>query len=332
MARNFRIYASWKVGVSALKKAIVTGATGFIGKFLVQKLVHEKVDVIAVVRKGSKKIGELTSFPIRIVECNIADFYLLPELIVDRDIDVLFHLAWQGVSDMDAKNEAIQIQNLISTLNLIDAAKQMSIPTFVGAGSVHEAEAILEMKENKVVSNLGYMYKTAKLAAHWMGKAKAGSMGIHFFWPMINTYGEEENSNRLINMLIRKMIRGEEPALSEGSQYYDFVHVADVACALFLIAENGKDGSNYFIGSGNAKPLKEFLEEAGKIVNKMTGKPPVSLGFGKIKSGVVKLPKEIFEVKNLMEDTGFRPTISFEEGIIRTVSYIQQQEENEKEM
>lgn len=308
-----------------MKKAIVTGATGFIGKFLVQKLVYEKVNVIAVVRKGSKRIAEIASLPIQIVECNIADFCLLPDLIVDRDIDVLFHLAWQGVSDMDAKNEAIQMQNLISTLNLIDAAKRMSIHTFVGAGSVHEAEAILEMKENKVVSNLGYMYKTAKLAAHWMGKAKAGSMGIRFFWPLINTYGEGENSNRLINMLIRKMMMGEEPALSEGDQYYDFVHVVDVACALYLIAEKGKDGSNYFIGSGNVKPLKEFLEEAGKIVNKITGRPSVPLGFGKIKSAVVKLPKETFDVKNLVEDTSFSPAIPFDEGITRTARWIQKQ-------
>lgn len=308
-----------------MKKAIVTGATGFIGKFLVHKLIQEGVEVIAVARKGSKGISEIASFPVRIVECDIVDFCLLPKIIPDRDVDVLFHLAWQGVSDINAKNEAVQMQNLISTLDLIDAAKQMSIQTFVGAGSLHEAEAILEMKENKVISNLGYMYKTAKLAAHWMGKAKAGSMGIRFFWPLINTYGEGETSNRLINMLIRKMMREEEPALSEGDQYYDFVHVADVACALYLIAEEGKDGSNYFIGSGNAKPLREFLEEAGKIVNQMTGKPPVKLGFGKLKGSVVKLPKETFDVKNLMEDTSFRPSIKFEEGIIRTAQWIQKE-------
>lgn len=305
-----------------MKKAIVTGATGFIGKYLVNKLVEEGVEVIAVVRKNSKGIPEIRSLPIRIIECDGIDFDQLPQLISDRDVDVLFHLAWQGVSDADAKKDAIQIQNIASTLKLIDAAKNMSIQTFVGAGSLHEAEAVEEMRENKVISNLGYMYKTAKLAAHWMGKAKAGNAGIRFFWPLINTYGEGEKSNRLINMLIRKIMIGEEPALSDGSQYYDFVHVSDVACALYLIAEKGKDGSNYVIGSGNAKPLKEFLEEAGKIANNMTEKQPVALGFGQMKSNVVKLPKEVFDVKNLMDDTCFCPSIPFDEGIRRTAEWI----------
>ena len=72
-----------------------------------------------------------------------------------------------------------------------------------------------------------------------MGKAKSGNVGIRFFWPLINTYGEGEKSTRLINTTIRKIVLGEEPALSNGNQYYDFVHVEDVAHALYLIAEKG---------------------------------------------------------------------------------------------
>lgn len=45
-----------------------------------------------------------------------ATYHMLPDMIADRDIDVVFHIAWQGVSDLDARNEAIQMQNLQSTL------------------------------------------------------------------------------------------------------------------------------------------------------------------------------------------------------------------------
>lgn len=88
------------------------------------------------------------------------------------------------------------------------------------------------------------------------GKSKGWSIWNKVFWPLINTYGEEENSPRLINTMIRKIFKGETPELSAGEQYYDFVHVCDVAKALCLIAEKGVDGTNYVIGSGNAKPLK----------------------------------------------------------------------------
>lgn len=306
-----------------MKKAIVTGATGFIGKFLVRELVRQNIEVITIVRKETKNLEVLNNLPVRIVQCNIAEYRTLPQLIIDCDIDVVFHIAWQGVSDMDVRNQSIQLRNLQSTLDLIDAMNDMHIKTFIGCGSMHEAESILEMTEDKIISNLGYMYNSAKTSAHWMGKAKAGNYGIRFFWPLINTYGEEERSNRLINMIIRNILKGKSPALSAGNQYYDFVHVSDVARALYLIAEKGIDGTNYVIGSGDAKPLKEFLKIVGKVANNIREGEEIPLGFGNITNDVVSLPFEIFDVTKLRQDTGFEPLISFEDGVKRTAKWIQ---------
>ena len=210
-----------------MKKAIVTGATGFIGKFLIRELLSQNIEVIATVRKNSKNLDNIKNLPIRVIECNIDKLNAIPDIIPDRNIDALFHVAWQGVSDSDAKNQFVQLQNLQSTLELIDAAYKMNIKTFIGCGSIHEAEALIEMSENKTIHNLGYMYKASKTAAHWMGKAKAGNYGIRFFWPLINTYGEEEISPRLINTIIRKIYNHESPELSAGDQYYDLslIHI-----------------------------------------------------------------------------------------------------------
>ena len=306
-----------------MKKAIVTGATGFIGKYLVRELVKQNIEVIAVVRKNSENIGNLMDMDIRIIECNLAEFDNLPMLIKDRNVDVVFHIAWQGVSDSDARNQVIQLQNLKSTLDLIDVCHEIGVKTFVGCGSMHEAEALVEMSEDKVISNMGFMYKSAKTSAHWMGKAKCGQYGIHFFWPLINTYGEEEKSARLVNTIIRKIFNNESPALSAGNQVYDFVHVIDVARALYLIADKGIDGTNYTIGSGKAKPLKEFLMVVGQVANRLNGNTNIPLGFGQITSNVIMLPKEIFDLEKLKSDTGFEPSIPFEEGIERTAKWIQ---------
>ncbi len=309
-----------------MKKAIVTGATGFIGKFLVRELVKQNVEVIAVVRQGTKNLNTINALPVKIVECNIADYHMLPDIIADRDIDVVFHIAWQGVSDLDARNEAIQMQNLQSTLDLIDSMHIMKISCFIGCGSMHEAESLIEMNEDKVISNLGYMYKATKTAAHWIGKAKCGTYGIRFFWPLINTYGEEERSARLVNTIIRKVLHGESPDLSAGTQYYDFVHVSDVARALILIAKKGVNGTNYTIGSGDAKPLKEFLKIVGQVANDLYGGAPVELGFGRITSNVISLPITTFDVTKLYRDTGFKALIPFREGIERTARWIKEDE------
>lgn len=304
-----------------MKKAIVTGATGFVGKWVVRELLNNGVEVIVIAREGSKKLSIFEGLSVKVVECNLNHLEKLPELILDRDIDIVYHFAWQGISDADTKDSAIQIQNLQSTLDVLNTMTVMGIKAFVGAGSLHEAESQLEMTENKVISNLGYMYKAAKIAAHYMAKAKAGDAKINFFWPVIsNAYGEGEESGRLINMIIRQVLVGESPDLSSGEQYYDFVHISDVAKAFYLIGEQGKNGSNYIIGSGYARPLKEFLSEVGRIAN-----PNVQLGFGKIKASVVNLPHETFNMTNLIEDTGFKPKVSFEEGITRTVEWIKKE-------
>lgn len=304
-----------------MKKAIVTGATGFIGRYLVKELLERGVEVYAIIRKDSLNYRYLPEGTFT-VECNLNDFGMLPRLIKDRQIEVVFHTAWQGVSGADARNQRAQILNIESTLDLIDAAHEMGVGTFVGCGSIHEAEGLIEMAQDSTVNNLGYFYKGAKLAAHWMGKAKAGYYGIRFFWPLINTYGEEERSVRLINSVIRSIFRGESPDLSLGDQYYDFVHVKDVAHALYLIAERGIDGTNYTIGSGEAKKLRDFLTLVGEVANSVNGGTNIPLGFGKITSNVTYLPLETFDVTKLVQDTGFKISVPFEQGIKQTAQWI----------
>lgn len=304
-----------------MKKAIVTGATGFIGSHLVKELISNKVEVIGVIRPYSIS-GRVLPENIKKVECELSDITNLDCLISDRDVDCVFHTAWHGIINQDARDYSIQLKNIQWTLDLVECAKRMNISTFVGCGSMHEAEAIVELSENKTIDNLGIMYKSAKTASHWMAKALAGKCGIRFFWPLINTYGEGEQSSRLVNYVIRSIFNGVPPKLSKADQYYDFVHVEDVVHALFLIAEKGNDGTNYVIGSGNPRPLKEYLILIGEVVNEIRGESPVSLGFGLSEGSAVYLPEKLFDISSLIRDTGFSPQIPFDVGIRRTAMWI----------
>ena len=306
-----------------MKKAIVTGANGFIGSNLVKVLTDNDVFVIAVDRVGTNWKEELRTDNILKLECDLKNISDIPEKTDEENIDCIFHMAWQGVSDSDAKNYDVQLKNITAALELITAAHKMKIPSFVMAGSIHEFEAKVEMNSGVPVTNLSNMYKTAKLAAHWMGKALAGSYGIRFLCPLIiNAYGEGENSARLINTLVRKVLNGESPELSDATQLYDFVHVTDVARAFYLIGEKAVNGKEYIIGSGTAKPLKDFLTIAGDMANAAKGGEKIPLGFGKYNGKAVFLPPEAFDTTSLTKDTGFKPLISFEEGIKRTIEWI----------
>ena len=115
------------------------------------------------------------------------------------------------------------------------------------------------------------MYKATKTAAHWIGKAKCGTYGIRFFWPLINTYGEEERSARLVNTIIRKVLHGETPDLSAGNQYYDFELVKSfddiVSKGTFMGLQPGKKtvhGMEYEVNPGlglGSEPGVEVFKE-----------------------------------------------------------------------
>lgn len=135
------------------------------------------------------------------------------------------------------------------------------------------------------------------------------------------SFHKSHGKKATMTSVIQKQEKGESPKLSAGKQNYDFLHIADVAHAFYLIAEKGINGTNYIIGSGEAKPLREYLEVVGKIANDTMG-TAIPLGFGEITSNVVYLPKSVFSISQLVEDTGFSPTITFEEGIKRTVNWI----------
>ena len=301
-----------------IKKAVVTGATGFIGRNLINELIKQGVEVIGVCR--NERFYNDNAPDYRLVCCEGSRYEDLTDIIRDQDIDVIFHMAWQGVSDEQALDVDVQLENILSTCKLVDVAHNMGIPAFVGAGSMYEPEALVENASQQPLRDLKMASKASKTAAHWMAKARAGYYGIRFFWPYINTYGEGERSGRLLGTLIRSMLRGEQPALSKGEQYYDFLHIEDVARAMILIARSGVDGRDYVLGSGDAKPLKYFLSEVGNIVNEMSGQN-IKLEFGQRDSKVTYIPQEFFSIDNLCADTGFKPQIPFAEGVRRTVAY-----------
>ena len=67
--------------------------------------------------------------------------------------------------------------------------------------------------------------------------------------------------------------------------------------------------------------MREYLEIVGSMANK-TNNSNIALGFGEIKSNVVYLPGEVFDISTLVRDTGYAPQISFEEGVEQTVNWI----------
>lgn len=300
-----------------MKRAIVTGANGFVGSYLVEELLQNHYEVLAVIPPESKlsKLSELGRNGLNFAICNFPDFKDLYGK-ASGIYDVFFHLAWGGVSGKNSKIFSAQMDNIQNSILAVKTAKKLCCKRFIGAGSIQEIECIKEFEETKPITNLGNYYKISKLAAHYYCKLEAEQQGIDFLWPRLtNTYGVGELSSRLINDTIRKLLQGESPKFTRATQLYNFIYVTDVARAYRLIAENGNSNTHYILGSEDVRPLRDYLFTIQSIVN-----PKVQLNFGG-HAGISLSASNLYD-KRFFETTGFQTNVSFEEGIAATKEFL----------
>ena len=301
-----------------LKRAIVTGGNGFVGSHLIGNLLRNGYEVTVVLRNEGSNTDRLRNLGVHVVYCDNNKISDLPKIVNKQTFDLFFHFAWEGTSGEARRNIDVQFENVRSNVDAVAIAKALGCQRFIGAGSIMEDESLHLCGTPGKPLPTQYLYGTAKLSAHMLSKTKASELGIDFLWPKItNAYGPGEISPRFINTTLRKILNRERLEFTSGTQNYDFVYIDDVAEAFRLIAENGKNNTSYVVGSGQAKPLRKYVEKLHDTIETDLG-----LHFGDIPFQGVNLELSCFDPSNLFSDTGYRPQVNFEEGIQRTFDWI----------
>lgn len=303
-----------------MKKAIVTGANGFVGTALCNELSSQGIKVIAVVRNEEENIEGIKNIQgISIVYCDLSDFKNLAKIINDRDVDVFYHLAWVGTAGPLRADSDVQLNNVRYACDTVKACADIGCKRFVFASSIMEYEVSAVMNKDDA-PNINTLYCSAKVAANYMARTIAGSIGVDYIRAVIsNIYGPGETSPRLINTSIRKLLNGEHCAFSAGEQLYDFIYIDDAIKEFVAIGEKGKANKTYYIGSQNPRPLKEFLCELRDVVV-----PGTEIGLGELPFNGVSLSYKEFDIYSVENDTGFIPEVSFAEGIRKTMEWIKE--------
>lgn len=301
-----------------MKKVLVTGANGFIGSLLVKELMSNGIEVIAAYHGGNDRIPA----GVRAVEFTMEKFEDLNDRIPDRDIDVMYHLAWSGVSGALRGDYAMQLRNAKYTCDAVNVASKMGIKRFVGTGTLAQMDGLNYITENASTPNLVSCYGSAKTAAQFMSKAVANAAGIEHIWCYIsNSYGIGDKSNNFINFACKVMLNGGRASFTTGEQNYDFVYITDTIRGLYLCAKNGQPNYSYYIGSGKARQLKEFI----KIIRD-TIDPGIPLFLGEVPYNGISLPIEKFSCEQIKNDTGYSAEVDFESGIKKTIEWLRETE------
>lgn len=294
-----------------MKKAVVTGANGFIGSWLIKELVKHNVEVIAILRNEQSDTRFLSD-KVRRVYCEMSEFSKLIRLIPDRDIDVFYHLAWSR-SEEQVDASKLQEINIASTMDAAVVAKQLNITKLIVPGSIGE------LRVNKILDqksmNDEERFAIAKLSAHLKIDELCAKIGLPYVWARFcGIYGPySDTQSNIVGYVLNELEKGNTPTVYQSNEPYDLMFIRDAARALYLLGDENTLESCYYVGSGEPRPLKSYL---GSILQQCNDECSIGMGF----RPELSTPYEMnwMDISMIKKDIGFTTYFSFEEGIEQT--------------
>lgn len=297
-------------------KVIVSGANSFIGMELVRQLGEKGYKIFCLVRANATRICELRSMKnVKII------YYSLDHMVeiyddIGETCDVFVHLAWMGVHGRDRNDSEIQSQNVKWTFETFETAKAMGCQTFILAGSQAEYGSY-----NGKIINEGFpchpstQYGIQKLKAFEYLMDMSSKVGIRVIEPrFFSVFGPYDSPQTLVMTFVSKMLNNEECILVNGEQRWDYLYISDAAKAVIRLIENSKCYGSYNVASGDIRTLKEYAEDMKTVLNSKS-----VLSFG---TGIPTRKSDLMADVSRLKKIGWRPEISFEQGIILTMKYL----------
>lgn len=297
-----------------MKSVILTGATGFIGRWLVQDLLDAGVDVTIIVRDKSR-IKATWADRVHIYESEYCDYGNLP--IPKREYDAFYHLAWDGVATENKDSLNIQKKNIDISVEALMLAKCLGCQKFIAAGTVAEyacCDQIMDFNQRQAPNDI---YSAIKISVYNILEVLSRKNGVDFIWAVLpSTYGEGRDNENIITYTIEALLHKEKPVYGNLLQIWDFLYVKEVARALRFIGEKGKSGKVYGIGSGQYRQLKDYICAIRDLID-----PALELGIGELPQMSDKSFSSCVGIYDLVKDTNFQVEIGFEQGIKNTIQY-----------
>lgn len=258
------------------KNVLVTGAKGFVGTNLMQKLHETEANVYGLSHSSSSK---------SIIKGNVLDYKKISNLVKNKKITICFHLAGEALveSGQDKPYETFHT-NVKGTLNILEIARTQGLERVIIASTSHV------YGRNRLPYFEGYTprpsrpYETSKACTDLIAQSYADTFNLPVLIPrFVNIYGPGDlNFNRLIPRTIKTIMEGSPPAMWGGEALRDYLYIEDAIDAYILLSTVNleKVGKNrvFNFGTSNIISVKDLIEKIVKIsgrdlrIKNITGK------------------------------------------------------------
>ena len=247
-------------------RILITGATGFIGKHLVEALKDDGHELGLLVR-DAHRASEVKAKNVAFLEGDLDDLSLVGNRLGEFAPDVCAHLAWADIPDYSA---AVSKRNLDRSIALVDCLlKETGCRKIVVTGSCFEyGKTQGECAEWEPVQITSYIAWAKQALCNYLAVLAKPSM-LQFVWlRLFYVYGPGQRADSLLPTIIKDMLRGKHPTVRNPFDAQDFVYVADAAQAIRLAVNADMQSGIYNIGSGQATPVLDMC----RLVERSMGK------------------------------------------------------------
>jgi dTDP-glucose 4,6-dehydratase len=307
----------------------VTGGAGFIGSQFLRDWVRwypaqRVINFDLLTYAGNlENLASIEKHPAyRMVAGDICDAEAV-HAALPEGCDAIVHFAAESHVDRSILSAAEFVRtNVLGTQVLLDAARARKVKRFLHistdevGGSMDDGQFF---KEDSPL-NPSSPYAASKTAAEHLVRAAAHTFGLDtVITRTSNNYGPYQFPEKLLPLAISNAFAGRPiPVYGDGQQVRDWIHVADNSRALLSVLEHGRKGGTYHIGGSNPLPNREVLLQ----LLRLAGKPetlltPVADRLGHDRRYAVDCSK-------ITAELGWRPEISFADGLRDTVNWYQQ--------
>lgn len=310
------------------KKVAVTGAAGFIGSHLTEKLLEAGAEVRALVRYNSRsEVGwlknSLTNKNLSIVSGDIRDPFQIRSFL--DGIDTVFHLAALIAIPFSYQAPQSYVEtNINGTLNLLEAAKinKLNKVVLTSTSEVYGTALRVPIDEEHPLQAQS-PYSASKIAADMMGRAYANSFGL----PVVivrpfNTYGPRQSLRAVIPTIIMQALNSGQIRLGDLRPVRDFNFVSDTTTGFIAAANSGyRDGEIFNLATGKGVSIGETVELIGRLLEKSLEIITEETRIRPPDSEVMRL---IGSADKAHDQLDWQAQTSLEQGLQLTINWIRQ--------
>lgn len=297
-------------------RVFVTGASGFLGSYLVADLLARGHEVAVLLRPDSAswRLAEVCD-RLHVIPGALEHLGRLRGPLMAFAPQAVVHMAWRGVAGSD-RNSPLQAANVTDTVGLAELAAEAGAKAFVGAGSQAEYGPYDRAIREDDVPRPTTLYGMAKLAAGSMAMRLCEERGLRGAWLRIfSTYGPKDADHWLIPSMIRNLRSGQHMALTACEQRWGFLHARDAAAAFRLAVTHDAARGIFNVGSPEAPPLRETVSRLRDLVD-----PGASLGFGELAYRPDQVMILAADVSRMLA-LGWKPEVPLDQGLRETVGW-----------